>query len=754
VLHFILIHLTQKVKAMLVSNASAHFSFKKGTSKQTYPSSQMGAIALLRQTYLDAEWYKTQIKPSETNLSLEALNAQNNLPQFFDAGKHDVALRAHKVGKEFDKNYIIVGYGDEYKRINDLITADYSMVLPLNFPKAINPTDPYETMLVSLEELKGWEMAPYLPGMMAANKRIFALTSWGLKNKTDFLKNLRKSVNYGLSKAEALNALTSSPAKLIGADKYLGRLEKGFLANFIITTKDLFEKDAIIVKNYVQGIAYEINVEPPYDMRGTYDLKVGNNTYKLTVKGTKTKLRASFKQDTTTIKVYVKPDHKLIALSYNLKDSIYDGLTRLSGKVYFNSGIWEGNGYQDGKLIKWSAIKSKKYIHKPKKPKENTLSKGSLWFPNVAYGLDSLPSATTILIKNATVWTNEDDGILKETSVLVEGGKIVEIGTDLLDVRDAIIIDAKGMHLTSGIIDEHSHIAISGGVNESGQAIAAEVRIGDVINPNDVNIYRQLAGGVTAAQLLHGSADPIGGQSALIKLKWGFGAEDLKIENAPGFIKFALGENVKQSNWGDYNNVRFPQTRMGVEQVYYDGFYSAKAYKAEWAAYNKAFSKKKRKTPVTAPRRDLELEALLEILESKRFITCHSYIQSEINMLMHVADSMGFTLNTFTHILEGYKLADKMKAHGAGASTFSDWWAYKYEVKDAIPYNASLLNEMGIVTAINSDDAEMARRLNQEAAKAVKYGGTTEQDAWKMVTQTLCYGRIILFLSMQRYKKP
>ena len=206
----------------------------------------------------------------------------------------------------------------------------------------------------------------------------------------------------------------------------------------------------------------------------------------------------------------------------------------------------------------------------------------------------------------------------------------------------------------------------------------------------------------------------------------------MKVKNAPGFIKFALGENVKQSNWGSYNTIRFPQTRMGVEQVFYDAFINAQEYEKKWAVYNEL--PKKKKQEASAPRRDLQTEAILEILNAQRFVTCHSYVQSEINMLMHVADSMKFRLNTFTHILEGYKVADKMKAHGAGGSTFSDWWAYKFEVNDAIPHNASLLNQMGIVTAINSDDAEMGRRLNQEAAKGIKYGGMTEEEALKMVT--------------------
>jgi len=290
------------------------------------------------------------------------------------------------------------------------------------------------------------------------------------------------------------------------------------------------------------------------------------------------------------------------------------------------------------------------------------------------------------------------------------------------------VIDAQGKHISPGIIDEHSHIALTG-VNEGSQASSAEVQQSSVVYPEDINIYRQLSGGVTCSQLLHGSANPIGGQSALIKLKWGTTADEMLVKDAPKFIKFALGENVKQSNWG-VGSGRFPQTRMGVEQVYYDHFIRAREYGDGWKKYNSSG----KKNVGLRPRRDLELECLNEILTGERFITCHSYVQSEINMLMHVADSMKFRLNTFTHILEGYKVADKMKAHGSGASTFSDWWAYKFEVKDAIPYNAAIMYKQGLTVAINSDDPEMGRRLNQEAAKTMKYGGVPEEDALKMVT--------------------
>ena len=299
----------------------------------------------------------------------------------------------------------------------------------------------------------------------------------------------------------------------------------------------------------------------------------------------------------------------------------------------------------------------------------------------------------------------------------MKNGKIKKIGTNL-SAKNTLIIDATGKHLTAGIIDEHSHIAAAS-INEGGQNSSAEVTIEDVLDPEDINIYRNLAGGVTTIQILHGSANPIGGRSAIIKPKWGSDADGLLYKDAPKFIKFALGENVKQSNWQSYS--RFPQTRMGVEQLYVNYFTRAQEYEDK---------KKSGKTY----RYDEEMEVLVEILNNERFISCHSYVQSEINMLMKVAERFNFRVNTFTHILEGYKVADKMEEHGVGASTFSDWWSYKYEVIDAIPYNASIMTNAGVIVAINSDDAEMSRRLNQEAAKSVKYGGMSEEDAWKMVT--------------------
>src|SRR5205085_6802018 len=265
----------------------------------------------------------------------------------------------------------------------------------------------------------------------------------------------------------------------------------------------------------------------------------------------------------------------------------------------------------------------------------------------------------------------------------------------------AKVIDGTGQYLSPGIIDEHSHIAAFS-INESAQSVTSEVRIGDNLNPEDINIYRQLSGGVTSSHILNGSANTIGGQTQLINLRWGVNDEELKFKGADPFIKFALGENVKRTA-ASQGNTRYPDTRMGVEEVQMDAFSRAADYQRQM---KEAAQTGKNKGGVQMPvRRDLELDALVEIMNGKRFITCHSYVQSEITETMRIAEKFGFKINTFTHILEGYKVADKMKTHGANASTFSDWWAYKLEVQDAMAYNPAIMVKEGLNVCINSDDA-------------------------------------------------
>ncbi|GHA77898.1 amidohydrolase family protein [Pontibacter akesuensis] len=716
-------------EVVLKDKAAGALSFDKGTSNQDYPSSLMGSIALLRQTYLDAQW-NAQNPGKEQNISLTAFTQANSYPQIFEAENKLDAIRADKVGDEFNKQYIIKGAGDEYQMLPQIKSTNAPVILSLDFPSAYNVEDPFDARRVSLEDMKHWEMAPSNAALLQKAGVTIAFTAHDLKDKKDFLPNLRKAVQHGLSEEEALKAVTATPAKLLNAENLVGSLNKGMLANFIITTETLFSEDNTILENWVQGEQYKI-AGVPADYRGMYTLKVaGQPDRRLLVAGTAEKPDLKvIAQD--TVKGNISFKGNLVTISFAEKKDSKESI-RLSGWVADKNLQGEGQ-LPNASTVKWSAAFSEAMTAQEKKDrakKETDTSVGNMIYPFRAYGQATLPQQETVLIKNATVWTNEKEGKLENADVLLKNGKIAKVGKNL-SASGAKVIDGTGKHVTPGIIDEHSHIALDA-VNEGAQAVTSEVRMADVLNPEDINIYRQLAGGVTTSQLLHGSANPIGGQSAIIKLRWGKSAEEMLVENADGYIKFALGENVKQSNWGSTQTVRFPQSRMGVEQVFVDAFTRAKEYEQTWKNYSKLSKREKSKT--AAPRRDLELEALVEILNDKRFITCHSYVQSEINMLMNVADEMGFKVNTFTHILEGYKVADKMKEHGVGGSTFADWWAYKMEVKDAIPQNAGIMNQMGIVTAINSDDAEMARRLNQEAAKSVKYTGMSEEDALKMVT--------------------
>ncbi|HRG58743.1 MAG TPA: amidohydrolase family protein [Bacteroidia bacterium] len=708
-------------KSMIKEKVGACYSFKKGTSQQQYPSSLMGAIALIRQTSYDAKWYASATS-KEKNISLEAWNDLQKLPQLFESDDKLNTLRIAKIGDEFNVNYIIKTGGNEYQRLDDIKALKCKFILPLNFPDVFDLSDPYDAFNVSLATLKEWELAPKNPVFFEKAGIDFALTLDGLKDKSSFFKQIQKAIKHGLSEQQALKALTFTPANFLQISDITGALRKGMLANFIISEGNVFEKENVIYENWIQGNKYVIKSINEKDIRGKYSFAINNKNYQLKIIGKENDLKFEVLKDTIKLKSNGKFSKNELNLSFEASKKEKGPTFKIvaihqENKFIGNVQLLEGN---------WQTFNAS-FIEKlndeiKKDSAKVNIETGEIIYPFCAYGSSKLPTSEEVLLKNATLWTNEKEGILNETDILINGGKIVKIGKGLQSTT-AKIIDATGKHITAGIIDEHSHIAATGNVNEGSHSNSAEVRIADIIDCDDVNIYRQLAGGVTTSHILHGSANAIGGQTQLIKLRWGKNPEQMKFEGADGFIKFALGENVKQTNWGDRYTIRYPQTRMGVEQIYMDAFTRAKEYEA--------ILKNSLKVPV---RKDLQLDAMLEIINKKRFITCHSYQQSEINMLMHVADSFKFKINTFTHILEGYKVADKMKKHGVGASTFSDWWAYKYEVIEAIPYNGAILNQLEVITAYNSDDAEMARRLNQEAAKAVKYGNVSEEDALKFVT--------------------
>jgi imidazolonepropionase-like amidohydrolase len=706
--------------SMLKDKAAAFYSFSKGTSTQAYPSSLMGSIALLRQTFMDANWYANNGRTQEEgiNLSLQALNDAKKLPQIFEANNKWNNLRADRIGDEAGLQFVIKAGQDEYQRINDIKATKASYILPLNFPQAMDVEDPMEARFISLEDLKHWEMAASNPAVFEKAGINFCFTTADLKDSKQFLANVRKAMQYGLTEKAALNALTKNAAEIIGAYNMVGSLDAGKYANFFIANGNIFADKTNILQNWIQGEKFVVRADDGIDTRGKYNVQIlQNGVTKNILLDVKDNASAEVLL-TDTVKAKYSNDGKMVKLSFTEGKKITKGY-RLTGVN--NGTAWNGTGVDSlGRKVLWSASFASATAAKIDSAKKLTApTMGTLTYPLGAYGLASAPTAETILYKNATVWTNEAEGVLNNADVLVSNGKIVSVGKNLSNTT-AKLVDATGKHITAGIIDEHSHIATAS-VNEGAQSITSEVRIGDNLDPEDIDIYRQLAGGVTTSHILHGSANAIGGQTQLIKLRWGVTDTALKFAGADGFIKFALGENVKR-NPAPINN-RFPNTRMGVEQVQYDGFTRAKDYMQALKGPN-----------ASKVRRDLELDALVEIMQAKRFITCHSYVSSEILQTMEMAEKFGFKINTFTHILEGYKVADKMKAHGAAASTFSDWWAYKLEVQDAIPHNAAIMHKVGLNVAINSDDGEMARRLNHEAAKSVMYAGMSEEDALKMVT--------------------
>ena len=819
--------------ALVRANVAQHIQLTIGRnrSRGKYPNSPMGAYALARQALYDAQWYRdanqvAKTNPNaerpETNQSLAALQPaiSGDQPIVFQTSNELFALRSVRFANEFGLNSILLGSGNEYRRIKEIKATNRPIILPLNFPNAPDVSSPDLAREVDLESLMHWDHAPSNPAVLEANGVNFVFTTQGLKNKKDYLKNIRKAVRRGLSKPAALHGLTLGVAKLYQVEDQLGTVEPSKIANFTLLDGDLFAKSAKVVAVVVDGQYFNFGHEHQNQASIDGAWKIKNKrlaNYNLVLKKDKNALTGYLieikakkqiedekveqddeddgknndeardkpsdsddkKEQATKIKLAsLKQFGGRITGTFKLPSDRESGVHLFSamfsddetgiGQLTSPNGVvsditlrpvdeWarEVNGHQHTQPAENEDSKSNDSDVGNSEPKakpdtdENTdaaqqndaatetnTNKSDTGvsfpvnYPLGAYGVAELPEIpSSVLIKNVTIWTLDQTGKIDNGAILFGDGKIQSIinlqSNQPLPDAD-LVIDGEGGHVTPGIIDCHSHMATDSGVNESGQAITAEVRIGDMIDPDDITIYRQLAGGVTTSNILHGSANPIGGQNQVIKLRWGGNEQDIKFADAPLGIKFALGENVKQSN-RPTSNSRYPQTRMGVEQIIDDALRAAEDYSRTRKAY-------RRDRSGLPPRRDLELDALVEVCEGKRWIHCHSYRQDEVLALIRTLDSHDIKIGSFQHILEGYKVADEMFKHGATASTFADWWAYKYEVKDAIPYAGAMMHNAGLVVSFNSDDKELGRRLNQEAAKAVRYGGVDEVEAMKFVT--------------------
>jgi imidazolonepropionase-like amidohydrolase len=697
-----------------------------------YPGSLMGAIAVLRQVFLDAKWYrdaraaaahKATAERVPENLAFAALQPVigGEQPVLMVADEMLEVLQAAKIAGEAGVRATIVTGGDEYKRAAQIAATGRPLVVPVNFPDPPDVSDDAAALEVRTEELRNWQAAPANPATLAKAGVTFALTANGLKDVKTFRTMVGKAIARGLTEDQALAAVTTTPAKLLGVEGKLGVIAPGAIANLTVTRGALFADNSKVREVWIDGARYEA-AKDEATAKGDWTIGWGHDLHALMVAA----------DADTTVKIVVGSD-TLKGTNVRLDGPRVQFSVRRGSEPVEDFDLVAKNDGISGTLSvanvgshNVSGAPKAKDEKKPKAPAP-IVPVPAVMGNTEAWRMSRPAEPAALIVKNATIWTSGPQGILENADLVVKHGKIAAIGKNLPTPPGAVVVDAAGKQIAPGIIDEHSHSAILGNVNECTNSVTCEVRIQDVINSESTNIYRQLAGGGTMMHLLHGSCNSIGGQCAVIKNKWGAPPEELFYTLAPGTVKFALGENPKQANFGADRTSRYPKTRAGVEQTIREAFTRAQDYDRAFAEYKAG----KRALP---PRRDLQLDALSEIVNGKRLIHCHSYRQDEILMLMRLTESFGFRVNTFTHILEGYKVADEMAAHGASGLGFTDWWGYKQEVIDAIPWNEYIMWDRGVNVGFNSDSDELARRLNTEAAKAIKYGGVPRDEALKMVT--------------------
>ena len=793
----------------------------RGERSTPYPSSVMGSIALMRQTLMDAKWRDASTRAAELGspVPCDDMNALDALLPLvagtdgllLDASDElDAARLLRLAGEQMPGARIeLLGGGNEFRNESELrsLLAERkaAVILPVEFPQAPDLVSPTAAETISLRDLMTWRYAPTNPKRFIAAGADVALTTHRLADKGAFRKRLADAIAHGLTKDEALAALTTTPARMLGIDARAGTLAAGKLANIVIASGDPFEAETKFEGMFIAGTNVVAMPEAPILAAGSFTVEAQAATPKALAKD----LRVAIDPKDGSIKASwiadpaAKPEGEAAKTEATKREgdsattadarttaiarrtSVADG--RFSGIIDGAPFGCEGDlrvgiaGVGDSAQMIADAADGTRFVFtlrriaaeenaakpdnakpdnaKPDdaKPQDATPGdakvgstgtadraggagerkrtsaedKSNLWkdplpYPLGEYGLLEKPFGGTVLFRNATIWTQGPAGTLARGDILVRDGRIAAVGEKIDAPEVSTVFDMQGMHITPGLIDCHSHTGISGGVNEGTQSNTAEVSIGDVIDPTDIEWYRQLAGGLTAVNQLHGSANPIGGRNSVVKIRWGEGAEAFRFAGAPAGIKFALGENVVRSK------SRYPSSRMGVATYIDDSFEAAREYRARHAAYAALDDATRART--MPPRKDVELEVLAEIIDGTRLVHCHSYRQDEILMLLATAKKYGFRVATLQHVLEGYKVAPEIAAHGAGASSFSDWWAYKIEVMDAIPWNGAIMHRAGVLVSFNSDSDELARRMNMEAAKAVRYGGLTPEQALALVT--------------------
>lgn len=713
---------------VIAARAAQHLAFEVDrTERSDYPRSLMGAVALARQTLLDARWYQAasaagggERLPPDSSLQALAAVLERRQPVIHHALDELDLARAARLRSEFGLQMVLQGTGHEYRRAAWLKASGLPVIVPVAFPEPPDVSDPDTAIDVPLQLLQHWEQAPSNLALLERAGVPFAVTAAGLKDPArEFWPRLRQAVRRGLSPERALAALTTQPAALIGQSARLGSLQPGRIANVVVARGDLFtDAHAEPELVFVDGRPLPNEAFERGELRGRWQAEAPAEAFEIAGSAAAPALRGGEPGPGCALRRQGR--QWVLRLPCGASgDAGATVIAELRGERLV--GTRDGG---DGRLQPWAARRVAPAPAAPAVAPE-TVPPPDGSYPAGAYGVLPAPRPAELLVRGATLWTQGPAGRLAEADLLVRDGRIVAVGPALRAGAGAQVIDARGKHVTPGLIDAHSHVAMNFGYNEFSHSVTAEVRVGDIIDPTDIGIYRILAGGTTVSHVLHGSANTIGGQDQLLKLRWGEDAEALRFEGAVPTIKFALGENVK-GGWNTPGAARYPATRMGVEQVLRDAFAQARDYRQARSSWRAGSGRPE-------PRRDLRLEALVEVLEGKRLVHVHSYRADEILMFVRLARELGFTVAAFQHVLEGYKVADAIASIGAGASTFSDWWGYKMEVLDAVPANAALLTRAGVLTSLNSDSDELARRLNVEAAKSLRHG-LSEQEALALVT--------------------
>ncbi len=700
------------------------------------------------------------------------------MPVWWQANTRDEIHRALDLAAEFGTSAVIVG-GREAAKVTDRLKAEHvAVILPLSFaeePKVPTEDEYRRRPLPEQEEpLKllahrhdRWKEQVATAAALAKAGIPFAFATEGLERLDSFPAQLRALIAHGLTADQVLAGLTTQAAAITGLERKLGTLQPGKLGHVVAFSAPFQDEQAKARFVLIDGLKFEVKAAESGAAEGRPGGRRGGGPRGEARPGAPERIGGSpggprpdrsarpGAQRQAPPQSEPRPDAAKPSTGTPPPDAKKEGPHPVKSAQELAQAkpkaVAPAETNPKAKPAQPPADAKPKTATPPVGEKPKTEPAGSHApspspgakpagtdekaqpkpFADVAteFDADRLPKLKTggsVLIKDATILT-VSHGTIARGSILVEHGKIAAVGKDVKPRPGITVIEAAGLVAMPGIIDTHSHIAIQGGVNEATLSIVPEVRVKDVVTGDDVSIYRALAGGTTTARLLHGSANTIGGQDAVAKLRYGKPGRDLIIRDAPQGVKFALGENVTRSQG------RFPNSRMGVESVIERAFEEGKAYLAEWKGYEQA----RIKNPAKAgppPRRDLRLEALGKIVEGSIKIHSHCYRSDEILMLLRTAERYGIKVQSLQHVLEGYKVAAEIAEHGASASTFSDWWAYKVEAYDAIPFNAALLTRAGANVCIKSDSEELNRHLNLEAAKMVKYGGVSEAEALAMIT--------------------